>query len=137
MTVATHRIRLDTRGRGQIIDLTPQLRDALAKSGLKSGVCVVHVPGSTGAITAMEFEPGLVEDLTKALERLAPADAHYAHNTHDDNGYAHIRASLLGPSVSIPVVDGALSLGTWQQIVFLDFDTRPRQREIIVQFVGE
>ncbi len=137
MTVVTHRVRLDTRGRGQIIDLTPHLRDALAQSGLKAGVCVVHVSGSTGAITAMEFEPGVVADLTAALERLAPADAHYAHNTHDDNGCAHIRAALLGPSVSVPVVDGALALGAWQQIVFLDFDTRPRKREIVVQFVGE
>ena len=137
MSVVTRRFTLETQGKGQIIDITAELRKAVASAGMRDGICVVHVPGSTAAITAMEYEPGLIEDLTRALEKLAPRDAHYAHNTHDDNGYAHIRASLLGPSVSIPVIDGELGLGTWQQIVFIDFDTRPRHRELVVQLVGE
>jgi secondary thiamine-phosphate synthase enzyme len=108
-------------------------------SGLNSGVAVLFVPGATGAITTIEHEPGLVQDLGEALERLMPQDIEYAHNLkwHDGNGHSHIRASLVGPSLTVPFLEGRLMLGTWQQIVFLEMDNRPRRRRIVVQIMGE
>ncbi len=120
-------------------DVTERVADIVTRSGVREGLCVVFVPGSTAAVTTIEFEPGVVEDLKRAVERLAPRDSRYAHDAAwgDGNGYAHVRAALLGPSVAVPVADGRLRLGTWQQIVVLDFDNRPRRRSVLVQVVGE
>lgn len=124
---------------GGIVDLTEDATGAVRSSGLSSGIATLFVPGATGALTTIEFEPGLVRDLGEALERLAPEDLEYAHNErwHDGNGHSHIRASLIGPSLTVPFLEGNLSLGTWQQIVFLEMDNRPRKRRIIVQIMGE
>ncbi len=139
MTVSTQTIRLSTRGNGQVTDITQQVTDAVETAGVTDGIVTVFVPGATGAITTVEYEPGLVADLGELFERLAPAGARYHHDDtwHDGNGHSHVRASLLGPSLTVPVHDGQLTLGTWQQIVFIDFDTRPRQRELIAQCLGE
>jgi secondary thiamine-phosphate synthase enzyme len=131
-------IRKETRGDGHTIDLTNDLQAAVRESGVQQGLAVVFVIGSTVALTTMEFEPGLVSDLQRAFEGIAPEHAPYAHEARwgDDNGHAHVRASLLGPSMTIPVVDGQVTLGTWQQVVLIDFDTRPRQRQVVVQILG-
>jgi secondary thiamine-phosphate synthase enzyme len=138
MAVHTAMLRLTTRGGGDIVDLSPGLAEILRTCEVMRGVVCVSVEGSTAAITTMEHEPGGVEDLRAALERLVPASAEYAHNrlNADDNAHAHLRASLVGPSVTIPLVDGRLVLGTWQQVVLLDFDTRPRDRRVHVQLLG-
>ena len=138
MAVHTALLRLATRGGGDVVDLTPGLAEVLRTSEADRGVVCVFVEGSTAAITTMEHEPGGVEDLLAALERLVPAAGDYAHNrlNGDDNAHAHLRASLVGPSVSIPLVGGRLALGTWQQVVLLDFDTRPRDRRVHVQVLG-
>jgi len=128
-----------TQGFNDTHDITPKVEEIMRKANLVSGVATVFVSGSTAGITTIEFESGVVEDLKKAIERLAPQDIHYDHDRRwgDGNGFSHVRAALLGPSLSIPVTGGDLQLGTWQQIVLIDFDNRPRQREIIVQLVGE
>ncbi|GIV16935.1 MAG: hypothetical protein KatS3mg022_2370 [Armatimonadota bacterium] len=128
----------ETRGNGHTIDLTAELQQAVRDSGIREGIAVLFVIGSTAAITTMEFEPGLVSDLQRAFEGIAPSQASYAHEARwgDDNGHAHVRASLLGPSLTVPVVQGQATLGTWQQIVLIDFDTRPRQRRVVVQVMG-
>lgn len=124
---------------GEIVDLTEDAAGAVHSSGLSSGIATLFVPGATGALTTIEFEPGLVQDLGEALERIAPKDIEYAHDQmwHDGNGHSHIRASLIGPSLTVPFTEGKLSLGTWQQIVFLEMDNRPRRRRIVVQILGE
>lgn len=128
----------DTRGNGHTIDITPDLQSAIRESGVQEGMAVLFVVGSTAGLTTMEFEPGLVSDLQRAFESIAPANAPYAHEARwgDDNGHAHVRASLLGPSLSVPIVQGRATLGTWQQVVLVDFDTRPRQRQVVVQILG-
>ena len=137
--VVTKSIKLETKGETDIINITGFVEKALRSSKLKNGTVTVFIKGATGGITTIEFEPGLVADLKEAFEKLAPRRAEYAHNTKwgDKNGFSHIRASLLGPSLTVPVVDGTMKLGTWQQIIFIDFDNRPREREIILQMVGE
>lgn len=133
------RIAIGTQGNTQVLDITPQVERVVVDSGVRDGIVVVFVIGSTAGITTTEAEPGLVKhDLKAFFERGAPDDAHYAHEAtwHDDNGHAHVRAAALGPSLSVPLVGGKLTLGTWQQIVLIDFDTRPRQREVVVQIVG-
>lgn len=139
MTVVTKKIKLDTKGDTDIIDITAQVASALSKSKLGSGAVTVFVPGSTGGLTTVEYEPGLVQDLKDYFEKIAPKSGHYEHNVrwHDGNGYAHVRASFLGPSISVPFVDNKLQLGTWQQIIFIDFDNRPRSRELLVQLIGK
>jgi secondary thiamine-phosphate synthase enzyme len=124
---------------GDVVDVTEGVSEAVRESGLVNGAAIIFIPGATGAVTTIEFEPGLVEDIKKALERLAPIGIDYAHDQRwgDGNGYSHIRASLLGPSLSIPFLERELMLGTWQQIVFLELDNRPRKRKIVVQIVGE
>ena len=124
---------------GDVVDVTEGVSEAVRESGLVNGAAIIFIPGATGAVTTIEFEPGLVEDIKKALERLAPIGIDYAHDQRwgDGNGYSHIRASLLGPSLSIPFLERELMLGTWQQIVFLEMDNRPRKRKIVVQIVGE
>jgi secondary thiamine-phosphate synthase enzyme len=137
--VKTREIKIKTRGNCDVINLTDQVIEALAGSGIKDGLVTVFHIGSTAGITTTEYEPGLVNyDIAAAFERIAPENARYEHEEtwHDDNGHSHVRASLLGPSLSVPVVGGRLTLGSWQQIILVDFDTRPRTRTIICQIVG-
>ena len=136
----SERFHIDTRGNAQVIDITEQVARIAAGSQIREGILVVFVVGSTAAITTTEAEPGLLNhDLKAFYERIAPEDGRYVHEEtwHDDNGHSHVRASSLGPSLATPLVEGRLPLGTWQQIVLIDFDTRPRGREIVVQIVGE
>ena len=137
--VATETISLSTKGFSDIIDLTAQVEGIARSSGIVNGLVAVFCPGSTGAVTTVEYESGVLEDLKRALEKLAPSDLPYAHDRRwgDGNGFAHVRSALVGPSLSVPWVRGSLILGTWQQIVFIDFDNRRRQRKILVQVLGE
>ncbi len=139
MAVISKKIKFATRGETDIIDITDKVSARLRDSGLANGTVTVFVPGATGGITTLEYEPGLVKDLQRAFETFAPKDAEYAHNDRwkDMNGHSHVRASLLGPSLTVPFVEGELQLGRWQQVIFIDFDNRPRSREIILQIVGE
>lgn len=132
-------VQLSTRGNADMHDLTPQVEGILGQAGINNGVVTLFASSSTSALTTIEFESGALDDLRSALDRIAPPDADYRHNLRwgDGNGHAHLRAALLGTSLSIPVVGGSLTLGTWQQILFIDFDTRPRQRRIVVQVIGE
>jgi secondary thiamine-phosphate synthase enzyme len=138
VTVHTGLLRLETAGEGQIVDLTEGVMAVVRQSEVADGLVNVFVTGSTAAVTTMEYEPGGVQDLTALLERLAPRAGEYAHNVlnGDDNAHAHLRASLLGASESVPLVRGALVLGTWQQLVLIDFDDRPRRREVHVQVLS-
>jgi secondary thiamine-phosphate synthase enzyme len=133
------RITLSSRGFSDVIDITAMVEAVLAESGITDGLLTVFVPGSTGSITTIEYESGVVSDLREALSRLAPESIPYEHDARwgDGNGFSHVRAALLKPGLTVPVVEGALTLGTWQQIVFLDFDNRPRQRSLVVQVVGD
>ncbi|MHB9030396.1 MAG: secondary thiamine-phosphate synthase enzyme YjbQ [Candidatus Latescibacterota bacterium] len=139
MAVLTKFIELATHGNAEIIDITPRLRELLHDTGLVNGMVAVFVPGATGGLTTIEYEPGLVQDFGEFWEKLIPADRPYQHDMTwgDKNGHSHLRAALLGPSLVIPFYDGSLALGTWQQAVFLDFDTRPRSRRLVAQFIGE
>ena len=137
--VATHRHQITTRGQGDAHDVTDLVAAALADSGVAAGIATVFVVGSTAAVTTIEFEPGAVADLNRLFDELAPRDGEYRHHLRwgDDNGSSHVRAALLGPSLAVPFADRKLTLGTWQQIMLLEMDTRPRKREIVVQIVGE
>jgi secondary thiamine-phosphate synthase enzyme len=139
MTTKTELIKLDTAAGVQVIDITGEVRKFLAASALHEGLATIFVPGSTATVTTIEYEPGLVADMTAALERIAPRASRYEHDKrwHDGNGHSHIRASFLKPSVTIPFSNNALMLGTWQQLVFIELDVRPRNRTIIVQFIGD
>jgi len=137
--VKTYKIKMQTKGNCQVVDLTPDVRSALADSGVADGAAVLFNIGSTAGITTIEYEPGLANyDMAALFEKIAPANGQYEHEKtwHDDNGHAHVRAGLLGPSLSVPIVDSELTLGTWQQIVLIDFDTRPRTRTIICQIIS-
>lgn len=136
--VKTEEIRVKTKGNNHVVDITQEVSEAVCKSGTENGVVTVFAAGSTAGITTTEYEPGLANyDLEAAFEKIAPKNARYEHEKtwHDDNGHAHVRASLLGPSLSVPIVDGRLTLGTWQQIILIDFDTRTRDRTIICQIL--
>ena len=137
--MATHRVTVNTAGQGDVHDLTGAAAEAIARHGLEDGLATVFVVGSTAGVTTIEFEPGAVADLGRAFEKVAPRHGEYAHHLRwgDDNGSSHVRAALLGPSVTIPVVDGRLALGTWQQVVLVEHDVGPRCREVIVQLLGE
>jgi secondary thiamine-phosphate synthase enzyme len=137
--IYSERISISTQRECQIIDLTDKIKRVVAKSKIKDGLANIFVPGSTGAITTIEYEPGLLKDLPVALERLFPKDIEYAHQEtwHDWNGHSHVRASFMGPSLSVPIVKAELQLGTWQQVVFIELDVRPRRREIWIQVLGE
>jgi secondary thiamine-phosphate synthase enzyme len=139
MPVETGKISLNTRGNTDIHDITREVTRLVEQSGLKNGTLTVFCPSSTSGLTTVEFEPGAVADLKRMFEELVPSNREYAHNAawDDGNGHSHMRASLLGPSLTIPFVKGCLTLGTWQQIIYVDFDTRPRHRELVVQMVGE
>jgi secondary thiamine-phosphate synthase enzyme len=136
---ATERLHVKSKGDDDVLDLTPRLQEAVNRHRLRHGQVLVFVPGSTAGVTTMEFEPGLRHDVPAAFRRLIPREAPYRHEEtwHDGNGHSHVRASLLGPSVTVPVEDGKLVLGTWQQVVLIDFDVRPREREVVVQVSGE
>ena len=132
-------ISLSTKGWGEILDITPQVKAATDRSGLKNGLVTVFCPGSTGAVTTIEYESGVLKDLQKAMERIVPSNIPYEHDQRwgDGNGFSHVRAALMKPSLTVPIMNGRLSLGTWQQIVFIDFDNRRRERTLIVQIIGE
>ena len=137
--VVTHRCDVATRGQGDAHDITDRVAAAVAASSLAAGVATVFVVGSTAAVTTIEFEPGAIADLNRLLEEITPRAADYRHHQRwgDDNGSSHVRAALLGPSLAVPFAAGKLLLGTWQQILLLELDTRPRTRELVVQIVGD
>jgi secondary thiamine-phosphate synthase enzyme len=132
--------RISTKGENDVVDITEITSNIIKKSNIKNGLINIFIPGSTGAVTTIEYEPGLCEhDLPEALNRIAPKNAKYMHHLRwgDDNGHSHVRASIIGPSLTIPIKNGKLLLGTWQQIVFLELDTRPRDRRIVFTIIGE
>ena len=139
MQIISEELVLRTTAGTDIVDLTEQVQDQLSASGVESGILVLFVPGSTGALTTIEYESGVLEDLKRVIEKLAPEDTHYEHDRRwgDGNGYSHVRAALVKPSLSIPIQNGRLALGTWQQIVLMDFDNRPRDRRVLIQILGE
>src|SRR5262245_3724483 len=139
MTIKTNSISLDTRGNMDVHDITDQTANSVIKSGLENGIVTIFCPSSTSALTTIEYESGAVSDLKRLFDEIVPQNREYAHNArwHDGNGHSHVRAALLGPSLTIPIVGGELTLGTWQQIIYVDFDNRPRRRELVVQLIGE
>lgn len=139
MPVATFTQEFRTQGRDDCVDITEAVQQAVSRAKIRQGLATVFVTGSTAGVTTIEYEPGLVRDLKDAVRRLFPEQLRYAHHqaAGDENGFSHLRASFIGPSLSVPVVDGRLQLGTWQQIVLIDFDVRPRQRSYLIQLIGE
>jgi len=139
MPVETKYFEIDTDGNCDVLDITPFVNGSVDESGISNGTVTVFVPGSTAGVTTIEFESGAVDDLKEVFSRLVPENEFYAHNARwgDGNGHSHIRASILGPSVTIPFSSSRLILGTWQQVILVDFDNRPRKREIILQIIGE
>ncbi len=139
MAVHTSSLEFSTPGDSEIVDITEQLQEKLRDSMMREGMLTVFVPGSTGGVITLEYEPGLVRDLKEAFERIAPRDRTYHHDRTwgDGNGHSHVRASLVGPSLTVPFREGRLTLGTWQQVAFVDVDNRPRRRGLIVQIMGE
>ena len=138
--VKTKKIKVQTAGNCDIVDITGPASEVVGQSGISEGTVTLFNVGSTAAITTTEYEPGLVNyDIAAAFEKIAPRNARYEHEQtwHDDNGHAHVRACVLGPSLSVPVVDSQLTLGTWQQIILVDFDTKPRTRTVICQIIGD
>ena len=138
MCVITGAIEFASQGDADMVKITEEVAEAVRKTGLRDGTVTLFVPGATGALTTLEYEPGVVEDVQKALDVVAPADGFYQHNVNlgDGNGHSHVRAGLVGPSLAVPFVDGRLTLGRYQNIVFCDFDARPRERTIVVQVMG-
>jgi secondary thiamine-phosphate synthase enzyme len=139
MSVITKVITVSSNGEGDMIDMTRQTDESIKASGLQDGIVTIFVSGSTASITTIEYEVGLKKDFPKMLARIAPSEIEYEHDNtwHDGNGHSHVRASLVGPSLTVPFKNKSLMLGTWQQIVLLEMDTRPRERKIVLQIVGE
>ncbi|MGD2050295.1 MAG: secondary thiamine-phosphate synthase enzyme YjbQ [Chloroflexota bacterium] len=139
MTIVTKAIELQTRGNGDMHDITQGVTSAVKESGLQDGTVTVFCPSSTSALTTIEYESGCISDLQRLFDEIVDPARHYAHNARwgDGNGHSHVRAALLGPSLTVPFVDGRLTLGTWQQIVYVDFDNRSRQRRLVAQVMGE
>jgi len=139
MGIVTKRIKLNTKGDTDIIDITQKVASQVEESGLEDGTVTAFIPGSTAGLTTIEFESGLIKDTQRLFEELASKKRDYLHNLRwqDGNGYSHVRSALLGPSLTVPFVDKTLQLGTWQQIVLIDFDNRPRSREVVLQIMGE
>ena len=137
--VKTTRIKLETKGRDHVINITGEVEQAVSASKVKNGIVTVFVYGSTASVSTVEYEPGLIKDIKNIDEKLIPSDVTYAHDETwgDANGYAHLRATIIGPSITVPIEKGAMTLGTWQQIIVIDHDNRPRSREIIIQIMGE
>ena len=139
MTVITKQISIHTKGEDDILDITDEVAESVVETKLRSGIVAVFVPGSAGALTTIEYEPGLLKDFPNMLERLAPKNLEYEHEKrwHDGNGHSHVRASLIGPSITVPFVNGRLTLGTWQQIIFIELDVQSRIRNLVLQIIGE
>jgi len=139
MAVFTKNISLKSKADGGMHDITKDVQRIVSESKINNGIAVIFCPGSTGAVSTVEYEPGLLKDIPEALERIAPAGVDYAHHQTwgDDNGRGHVRATLIGPDLTVPLVKGKLTLGTWQQIVFMELDTRDRERSLVVQVMGE
>jgi len=137
--VVTTTLHLQTEGNCDILDVTSQVADAVRESGLRDGIVTVFCPGSTGGLSTIEYESGALHDLEQVLDEITPPDRNYRHHLRwgDDNGHSHVRSAMIGPSLTVPFVDSDLTLGTWQQIIFLDFDTRPRSRRLVLQIIGE
>jgi secondary thiamine-phosphate synthase enzyme len=138
MAVFTTTLSFDSKGRDDMLNITSQVQDVITAGSINEGIVTVFVPGSTASVTTIEHEPGLKKDFPRAMERLAPSDAHYDHDAKwgDGNGMSHVRASTVGPGIVVPFKDKMMLLGTWQQVVLVDFDTRPRKRTVIVQVLG-
>jgi secondary thiamine-phosphate synthase enzyme len=139
MPVITGSITLSTRGNADILDITDQVRQLVTQSGLKNGVATLFCPSSTSALTTIEYEPGCLSDLRRLFDEIIPPNRPYQHDQAwgDGNGHSHVRAALLGASLSVPFVESRLTLGTWQQIIYVDFDNRPRRRELVLQMIGD
>jgi secondary thiamine-phosphate synthase enzyme len=139
MNIINETITLSARGFNDMHDITGEVSNRLSEHGLKNGTVTIFVSGSTGGLTTIEYESGLEKDFAELMDKIIPQDRTYHHDARwgDGNGFSHVRASLLGPSLTVPIVDGRMTLGTWQQIVFIDFDNRPRSRSIVLQFMGE
>jgi len=139
VSVITQGLRLETKGETDLIDITGEVARVVSDSGLTAGTVTVFIPGSTAGVTTIEYESGAIRDFREAIERIAPKDIGYHHDARwgDGNGYSHVRAALQGASLTIPFAESRLLLGTWQQIIVVDFDNRPRSREIILQIIGE
>ncbi|MFX1564421.1 MAG: secondary thiamine-phosphate synthase enzyme YjbQ [Promethearchaeota archaeon] len=139
MTIYTGEVKVKTNGEPDIIDVTEQVTLHLKKSSIQSGLVTVFCTGSTAAVTTIEYEPGLLKDLPVAMERFAPRDALYEHQLRwqDGNGHSHVRAAIIGPSITIPIIEGKMPLGTWQQIVLLELDVKPRTRQLVIQVIGD
>lgn len=139
MKIQTKKISISTKGHNELTDITSDVAKSLTESGLKEGNVLIFAPGSTAGITTMEYEPGLIQDYPEFFEKIIPSNTIYHHDEtwHDANGYSHIRASLQGASLTIPFYESKLMLGTWQQIIFIDFDNRSRNRNVILQFIGK
>ena len=139
MAVITQGLRIETNGETDLIDITAEVAKGVSKSGISSGTVTIFIPGSTAGVTTIEYEGGAIRDFQEAIERIAPKDIGYHHDARwgDGNGYSHVRAALLGASLTVPFTSTRLLLGTWQQIIVVDFDNRPRSREIILQIIGE
>ena len=139
MTVISESISVNTKGNTDIHEITNQITKVVSRSGLMDGTATIFCPSSTSALTTIEYESGALSDLRRLFDEIVPVNREYAHNErwHDGNGHSHIRAALLGPSLVIPFVDGKLTLGVWQQVIYVDFDNRPRLRELVVQLIGE
>ena len=139
MVVLTKTVQIKSKGENDMIDITQETAASISEGNIQNGIITVFVTGSTAAVTTIEYEPGLRRDFPKMLSRIAPKDIEYEHDNtwHDGNGHSHVRASLVGPSLTIPFRNRSLMLGTWQQIVLVEMDTRPRQRNIIIQIIGE
>jgi secondary thiamine-phosphate synthase enzyme len=139
MTVKTFSLHLSSRGNADVHDITDQIANHIIQSGLKDGTATVFCPSSTSGVTTIEYETGALSDLKRVFDEIVPPNREYAHNARwgDGNGHSHVRAALLGASLTVPFVNGRLTLGTWQQIVYVDFDNRPRKRELVLQVIGE
>jgi secondary thiamine-phosphate synthase enzyme len=139
MSVVTRYLPVETTGEGDIVDLTKSAQESIQTSGIQNGIALIFTPSATSGITTLEYEPGCVKDLQGVFDKIIPPDEEYAHNLRwgDGNGHSHARAAMLKPSLSIPIVKGRLTLGTWQSIVLIDFDNRSRRRELVVQIMGE
>lgn len=139
MTIKTLTLQMNTKGNADVHDLTDLVNDALASTDFKDGIVTIFCPSSTSALTTLEFEKGCLSDLQRLFEEIIPSTREYAHNARwgDGNGHSHIRSALLGASLTVPFVNRQLSLGTWQQVIYVDFDVRPRQRQVVLQFIGE
>ncbi len=139
MKVFNQTLTIDTKGFSHIIDITNQLESAVEESGIENGIALVFVPGSTGGVTTIEYEPGLLKDFPELMEKLIPSNRSYHHDQtwHDGNGFSHLRSSLIGTSLVLPIYRGSVIHGTWQQVVIVDFDNRPRRRNVVIHLLGE